>query len=176
MYFEENGTFTVNMAMGTVTVFEQEHFQGKCPEFMTATWTTSAPSDCHIHHSHLQLGGFERHDCQGQLFILERGEYPNRVANAGSLSYHTERFMSIRPIYCFPQSNRMMIFERENFIRPCRPWAGSCSRSAPCMCRADFVCYEYPGYRGQQYIMEYIRHCGALYRDQQQVELEPKNP
>ena len=44
--------------------------------------------------------GFEHHDFQGQQFILERGEYPNWEAYSGSLSYHTERFMSLRPIYC----------------------------------------------------------------------------
>uniref|UniRef100_A0A3B5LYG2 Beta/gamma crystallin 'Greek key' domain-containing protein n=1 Tax=Xiphophorus couchianus TaxID=32473 RepID=A0A3B5LYG2_9TELE len=188
-----------------VTVFEQEHFQGKCPEFMAATWTTSAPSDCHIHHSHLQLGGFERHDCQGQLFILERGEYPKRVANAGSLSYHTECFMSIRPIYCaisktlMDEEPKLWILLRE--LHPSLQAVGWFMLEVGSM--HVFVCYEYPGYRGQQYLMECerhggdyqhwrnwgshcqtakiqsirrIRHCGASYRGQQQVELEPKNP
>ena len=44
--------------------------------------------------------GYEHHDFQGQQFILERGEYPNWEAYSGSLSYHNERFMSLRPIYC----------------------------------------------------------------------------
>lgn len=50
--------------------------------------------------------GFEHHDFQGQQFILERGEYPNWEAYSGSLSYHTERFMSFRPIYCAVSSSR----------------------------------------------------------------------
>ena len=44
--------------------------------------------------------GFEHHDFQGQQFILERGEYPHWDAYSGSLSYHVERLMSLRPIYC----------------------------------------------------------------------------
>lgn len=49
--------------------------------------------------------GYEHHDFQGQQFIMERGEYPNWEAYSGSLSYHTERFMSLRPIYCAVSSN-----------------------------------------------------------------------
>ena len=44
--------------------------------------------------------GFEHHDFQGQQFILERGEYPHWDSYSGSLSYHVERLMSLRPIYC----------------------------------------------------------------------------
>lgn len=52
--------------------------------------------------------GFEHHDFQGQQFILERGEYPNWDAYSGSLSYHTERFMSFRPIYCAVSTCRVI--------------------------------------------------------------------
>ncbi|KAG7214489.1 hypothetical protein INR49_023001 [Caranx melampygus] len=150
MYFPSMGT----APFFKVTVFDREHFQGKCLEF-TSDWV-----------------GFEHHDFQGQQFILERGEYPNWESYSGSLSYHTERFMSFRPIYCAShQSSRMMIFERENFMGRCtdlcddypslqamgwfRPEVGSMH----VQCGA-FVCYEYPGYRGQQYIMECERHSG----------------
>ena len=44
--------------------------------------------------------GFEHHDFQGQQFILEKGEYPHWDAYSGSLSYHVERLMSLRPIHC----------------------------------------------------------------------------
>ncbi|KAF7216521.1 transcript variant X2, partial [Nothobranchius furzeri] len=116
--------------------------------------------------------GFEHIDFQGQQFILERGEYPNWESYAGSLSYHSERFMSFRPIYCAShQSSRMKIYERENFTGRCtelcddypsleamgwfRPEVGSMHVQS-----GAFVCYEYPGYRGQQYIMECERHSG----------------
>lgn len=44
--------------------------------------------------------GYEHHDFQGQQFILERGEYPHWDAYCGNLSYHVERLMSFRPVYC----------------------------------------------------------------------------
>ena len=44
--------------------------------------------------------GYEHIDMEGQQFILERGEYPHWDAYSGNLSYHVERMMSFRPIYC----------------------------------------------------------------------------
>ncbi|KAM3867158.1 beta-crystallin A1-like [Diretmus argenteus] len=114
----------------------------------------------------------EHHDFQGQQFILERGEYPHWDAYSGSLSYHVERLMSLRPIYCAShQSSRMMIFEKENFmgrsVEVCDDypslqamgWMMPEVGSMHVQCGA-FVCYQYPGYRGQQYIMECERHSG----------------
>ncbi|KAK6298487.1 hypothetical protein J4Q44_G00315420 [Coregonus suidteri] len=170
----------VNSGMGVapffkVTVFEQEHFQGKCQEFTSEC--------CNIHECGLDIirsirvesgawVGFEHHDFQGQQFILERGEYPHWDAYSGSLSYHVERLMSLRPIYCASHmSSRMMIFERENFmgrsVELCDDypslqamgWSMPEVGSMHVQCGA-FVCYQYPGYRGQQYIMECERHSG----------------
>lgn len=42
--------------------------------------------------------GYEHHDFQGQQFVLEKGEYPHWDAYSGSLGYHVERMMSLRPI------------------------------------------------------------------------------
>lgn len=54
--------------------------------------------------------GFEHHDFQGQQFILERGEYPHWDAYSGSLSYHVERLMSLRPIYCAVSASCLLVF------------------------------------------------------------------
>ncbi|CAB1417608.1 unnamed protein product [Pleuronectes platessa] len=202
-------------SMGTapffkVTVFEQEHFQGKNMEF---TSECSNINDCgldNIRSIRVESGawvGFEHHSFQGQQFILERGEYPSWDAFSGSLSYHTERLMSLRPIYCAVstcgggqgrnepeeemsgseragerangdgsddrshQSSRMKIFERENFqgrstelgddfpSLQAMGWLMPEVGSMHVQCGA-FVCYEYPGYRGQQYIMECEKHSG----------------
>ncbi|XP_022611168.1 beta-crystallin A1-like [Seriola lalandi dorsalis] len=158
-----------------VSVFDREHFQGKCLEF---TSECCSIHDCgldNIRSIRVESGawvGFEHHDFQGQQFILERGEYPNWEAFSGSLSYHTERFMSFRPIYCASHhSSRMMIFERENFMGrstelsddypslQAMGWFKPEVGSMHVQCGA-FVCYEYPGYRGQQYIMEDDKHSG----------------
>uniref|UniRef100_A0A4W6EI14 Beta/gamma crystallin 'Greek key' domain-containing protein n=1 Tax=Lates calcarifer TaxID=8187 RepID=A0A4W6EI14_LATCA len=74
--------------------------------------------------------------------------------------------MSFRPIYCSHQSSHMMIFERENFMGRCTnlcddyPSLQAMGWSMPEVAPCTFVCYEYPGYRGQQYIMECERHSG----------------
>uniref|UniRef100_A0A8C8LLB1 Beta/gamma crystallin 'Greek key' domain-containing protein n=1 Tax=Oncorhynchus tshawytscha TaxID=74940 RepID=A0A8C8LLB1_ONCTS len=140
-----------------VTVFEQEHFQGKCQEFTSECCNIQNCGLDNIRSIRVESGawvGFEHHDFQGQQFILERGEYPHWDAYSGSLSYHVERLMSLRPIYCAShQSSRMQIFEKENFM----------GRSAE-------LCDDYPSLRamgwfnikhkGQQYIMECERHSG----------------
>ncbi|TSV81509.1 Beta-crystallin A3-2 [Bagarius yarrelli] len=120
-----------------VTVFEQEHFQGKCQEFTTEC--------CNI-----QQCGFDNiRSIRGQQFVLERGEYPQWDSYCGNLGYHVERFMSFRPIFCAAhQSSRMMIYEKENFM-------GRCSE----------VCDDYPslqamGWCGMEVGSMHV-HCGA---------------
>ncbi|KAF3851966.1 hypothetical protein F7725_005321 [Dissostichus mawsoni] len=154
-------------SMGTapyfkVTVFEREHFQGKCIEFTSECCNIHNCGLDNIRSIRVESGawvGFEHHDFQGQQFILERGEYPNWEAYSGSLSYHNEYFI------------RMMIFEKENFLGRSTElcddypslramgWATPEVGSMHVQSGA-FVCYEYPGYRGQQYIMECEKHSG----------------
>uniref|UniRef100_A0A8B9LJK4 Beta-crystallin A1-like n=1 Tax=Astyanax mexicanus TaxID=7994 RepID=A0A8B9LJK4_ASTMX len=158
----------------TVTVFEQEHFQGKSQELTTECCNIQDRSFQHIGSLRVESGawvGYEHHDFQGQQFILERGEYPHWDAYSGSLGYHVERLMSLRPIYCAHETSRMMIFENENFmdrsVEVCDDypslqamgWCGTQVGSMHVQCGA-FVCYEFPGYRGQQYIMECERNSG----------------
>ncbi|CAG5990710.1 unnamed protein product [Menidia menidia] len=214
----------INSGMGMapffkVTVFEQEHFQGKFMEFTSECCNVQECGMDNIRSIRVESGawvGFEHHDFQGQQFILERGEYPHWDAYSGNISYHVERLMSLRPIYCAVstptdrgggrevtggrpepvcnppptsaqshQSSRMIIFERENFMGRSSeicddypslqamgwmmPEVGSMhprppplsSPPVPPSCPpCSFVCYQYPGYRGQQYIMECERHSG----------------
>merc|ERR1711931_36674 len=170
----------VNSGMGMapfykVTVFEQEHFQGKCQEFTNECCNIQECGLDNIRSIRVESGawvGFEHHDFQGQQFILERGEYPHWDAYSGNISYHVERLMSLRPTYCASHmSSRMIIFERENFmgrtVELCDDypslqamgWMMPEVGSMHVQCGA-FVCYQYPGYRGQQYIMECERHSG----------------
>ncbi|MEQ2208921.1 hypothetical protein XENOCAPTIV_019554 [Xenoophorus captivus] len=170
----------VNTGMGMapffkVTVFEQEHFQGKCLEFTSECCNIQECGLDNIRSIRVESGawvGFEHHDFQGQQFILERGEYPHWDSYSGNISYHVERLMSFRPIYCAShQSSRMIIFERENFmgrsVEICDDypslqgmgWMMPEVGSMHVQCGA-FVCYQFPGYRGQQYIMECERHSG----------------
>ncbi|KAJ4945842.1 hypothetical protein JOQ06_023520 [Pogonophryne albipinna] len=135
----------VNSGMGMapffkVTVFEQEHFQGKCLEFTSECCNIQDCGLDNIRSIRVESGawvGFEHHDFQGQQFILERGEYPHWDAYSGSLSYHVERLMSLRPIFCAShQSSRMLIFEKENF-----------------MGRSSEICDDYPSLQAMGWMM-----------------------
>ncbi|XP_012692401.2 crystallin, beta A1, like 2 [Clupea harengus] len=175
---------SMGMGMGMssffkMVVFEQEHFQGKCQEFTSECCNINDCGFDNIRSIRVECGswvGYEHIDMEGQQFILERGEYPHWDAYSGNLSYHVERMMSFRPIYCAAhQSSRMMIFEKENFLGrsvelcddypslQAMGWCGTEVGSMHVQCGA-FVCYEYPGYRGQQYIMECERHSGDYQR------------
>ncbi|XP_044531528.1 beta-crystallin A3 [Gracilinanus agilis] len=123
----------------------------------------------------LRLGwwvGYEHTSFCGQQFVLERGEYPRWEAWSGSNAYHVERLMSFRPICSANhKESKIMIFEKENFIG--RQWEicddypslqamGWCNNEVGSMkiqCGA-WVCYQYPGYRGYQYILECDHHGG----------------
>ncbi|MBN3295433.1 CRB32 protein, partial [Amia calva] len=175
-----------------VIVWEQEYFQGKCQEFTAECCNIQDCGFDNIRSLRIESGawvGFEHHDFQGQQFVLERGEYPRWDSWSGSLAYHVERMMSLRPLYCavmclcctvltlslcFSQSHhssRMVIFEKENFLGrsvelcddfPSLQAMGWCNNEVGSMHvqSGAWVCYQFTGYRGFQYIMECERHSG----------------
>ncbi|XP_051777275.1 beta-crystallin A4 isoform X2 [Erpetoichthys calabaricus] len=116
--------------------------------------------------------GYEHSAFQGQQFVLERGEYPRWEAWSGSNAYHIERMTSFRPIACANHREcRMTIYERENFLGrkgelsddyPSLQAMGWCNNEVGSLRvqSGAWVCYQYPGYRGFQYIIECDRHSG----------------
>ncbi|CAO2644318.1 Beta-crystallin A3 [Lemmus lemmus] len=116
--------------------------------------------------------GYEHTSFCGQQFILERGEYPRWDAWSGSNAYHIERLMSFRPICSANhKESKITIFEKENFIGrqweicddypslQAMGWFNNEVGSMKIQCGA-WVCYQYPGYRGYQYILECDHHGG----------------
>ncbi|XP_061225176.1 beta-crystallin A4 isoform X2 [Neopsephotus bourkii] len=116
--------------------------------------------------------GFEHCGFQGQQFVLERGEYPCWEAWSGSNAYHVERMCSFRPIACADRGrSRLMLFEEENFqgkrgelsddcpSLPALGWDGSAVGSFFVRSGA-WVCSQFPGYRGFQYLLESDSHAG----------------
>ncbi|KAG9333961.1 hypothetical protein JZ751_009365 [Albula glossodonta] len=117
----------------------------------------------------------------GQQFVLEKGDYPRWEAWSGSNAYHIERMMSFRPICSATlragttidshKECRMMLYEGENFMG--RQWEicddypslqamgwGNNEIGSMQVQSGAWVCYQYPGYRGYQYIMECDCHGG----------------
>uniref|UniRef100_A0A8C6W6G8 Crystallin, beta A1 n=1 Tax=Nannospalax galili TaxID=1026970 RepID=A0A8C6W6G8_NANGA len=126
-----------------ITIYNQENFQGKRMEF-----TSSCPSVSESFHNvpslKVECGvwtGYEHTSFCGQQFILERREYPRWC------------LMSFQPIcsavkICddYPSLQAMGSFNNEvgSMKIQCGVW----------------VCYQYPGYRDYQYILECDHHGG----------------
>ncbi|OBS75124.1 hypothetical protein A6R68_14324 [Neotoma lepida] len=158
-----------------MVVWDEEGFQGRRHEF-----TAECPSV-------LELGfetvrslkvlsgawvGFEHAGFQGQQYVLERGEYPGWDAWSGNTAYPAERLTSFRPVACANhRDSRLTIFEQENFLGrkgelsddypslQAMGWDGTEVGSFHVQSGA-WVCSQFPGYRGFQYVLESDHHSG----------------
>ncbi|XP_023411894.2 beta-crystallin A3 [Loxodonta africana] len=158
-----------------ITIYDQENFQGKRMEFTSSCPNVSERNFDNVRSLKVECGawiGYEHTSFCGQQFILERGEYPRWDAWSGSNAYHVERLMSFRPICSANhKESKITIFEKENFIGrqweicddypslQAMGWFNNEVGSMKIQCGA-WVCYQYPGYRGYQYILECDHHGG----------------
>uniref|UniRef100_A0A8C3P279 Beta-crystallin A4 n=1 Tax=Cyanoderma ruficeps TaxID=181631 RepID=A0A8C3P279_9PASS len=167
-----------------MVVWDEPFFQGKKHEFTTDCYSTSEHGFSTVRSCKIESGawaGFEHCGFQGQQFVLERGEYPCWEAWSGSNAYHVERMCSFRPIACAvsapapaPPAGRppdlpgspghpaepRMLRQLPGPSRCPAPAArglrGAASPEPPplsALCRR-WVCSQYPGYRGFQYLLE----------------------
>ncbi|NXI30589.1 CRBA4 protein, partial [Sterrhoptilus dennistouni] len=124
-----------------MVVWDEPFFQGKKHEFTTDCYSTSEHGFSTVRSCKIESGawaGFEHCGFQGQQFVLERGEYPCWEAWSGSNAYHVERMCSFRPIACAVRLRGAAGPEPPPLSALCRRW----------------VCSQYPGYRGFQYLLE----------------------
>uniref|UniRef100_A0A8C4SAW6 Crystallin, beta B1, like 2 n=1 Tax=Erpetoichthys calabaricus TaxID=27687 RepID=A0A8C4SAW6_ERPCA len=138
-------------------IFDQENFQGRCMEFS---------NECmNMCESVLLMNwvGYEQINFCGEMFILEKGEYPRW--DSWSNSYRNEYMMSFRPVRMDPEKHKICLFEIGEFKGrkmeimdddvPSLFSYGFTDRvgSINVGC-GTFVAYQYPGYRGYQYLLE----------------------
>ncbi|KAG7269410.1 hypothetical protein CRUP_015448 [Coryphaenoides rupestris] len=130
---QTNPMNTMPMGPWKITVYDQEYFQGKRMEFTSCC-------------QNIMEWGMEN-------IRSLKGDYPRFEAYSGSNSYRIERMISFRPICC--------AFELCNDYPSLQAMGWFCNEvgSMHVQCGA-FVCYQYPGYRGHQYIMECECHGG----------------
>ncbi|KAA8586797.1 hypothetical protein FQN60_000633, partial [Etheostoma spectabile] len=168
---QDKMALTNPMPMGPwkITVYDQEYFQGRRMEFTACCQNIMECGMENIRSLKVECGawvGYEHSSFCGQQFVLEKGDYPRFEAYSGSNSYRIERMISFRPICCANhKESRMTIFEMENMTGrqfelcddypslQAMGWMNNEVGSMHIQCGA-FVCYQYPGYRGYQYIME----------------------
>uniref|UniRef100_G3TN90 Beta-crystallin B1 n=1 Tax=Loxodonta africana TaxID=9785 RepID=G3TN90_LOXAF len=107
---------------------------------------------------------FEQSNFRGEMFVLEKGEYPRW--DTWSSSYRSDRLVSFRPVKMQDsQEHKICLFECANFKGNTMEiqgddvpslWVyGFCDRVGSVrVCSGTWVGYQYPGYRGYQYLLE----------------------
>ncbi|KAK0153441.1 Beta-crystallin A1 [Merluccius polli] len=159
-----------------ITVYDQEYFQGKRMEFTSCCQNIMECGMENIRSLKVECGswvGFEHSSFCGQQFVLEKGDYPRFEAYSGSnsLPHREDDLLQAHLLCCSHKESRMTIYEKENMVgrqfELCNDypslqamgWMNNEVGSMHVQCGA-FVCYQYPGYRGHQYIMECECHGG----------------
>ncbi|XP_016302728.1 beta-crystallin B1-like [Sinocyclocheilus anshuiensis] len=124
---------------------------------------------------------FEQTNFRGEMFILEKGEYPRW--DTWSNSYRSDCLMSFRPIRMDPMEHKICLYELCDFQGNKMEiqeddvptlWAhGFCDRVGSVRVPGGaWVGYQYPGYRGYQYLFECgdYRHYNEFCAFQPQIQ------
>ncbi|XP_038229372.1 beta-crystallin B3 isoform X2 [Dermochelys coriacea] len=152
--------------MPLITVFELENFQGKKRELTEETPNVTEEALEKVGSIQVESGpwlGFQRQAFCGEQFVLERGAYPRW--DSWSSSHSSDRLMSIRPLRIDSGEHQIHLFENAGYngrkmeiVDDDVPslWAhGFQDRVASVKAlKGTWVGYEYPGYRGRQYVFE----------------------
>nr|XP_056715102.1 beta-crystallin B1 [Euleptes europaea] len=150
-----------------ILVFDQENFQGQRMEF-TAECLNLGDRGFNRVRSIIVTSGpwvaFEQSNYRGEMFVLEKGEFPRW--DAWSSNFRSDRLRSMRPIKMREsQDQKIILFERANFQGnkmevqdndvPSLWVHGFCGRVGSVKVPSGtWVGYQYPGYRGYQYLFE----------------------
>ncbi|XP_027720853.1 beta-crystallin B1 [Vombatus ursinus] len=149
-----------------LVVFDQENFQGRRVEFSGECMNLGDRGFDRVR-SIIVISGpwvaFEQSNFRGEMFILEKGEYPRW--DTWSCSYRSDCLMSFRPIRMDSLDHKICLFECTNFKGNKMEiheddvpslWAyGFCDRVGSVRVPSGtWVGYQYPGYRGYQYLFE----------------------
>ncbi|XP_041053724.1 beta-crystallin B3-like isoform X1 [Carcharodon carcharias] len=152
-----------------IIIYEYESFQGRRMEINTECRNICDRGFDKVGSIRVECGpwvGYEQQNFCGEMFMLEKGEYPRW--DSWSNSYRTDCMMSFRPVKMDGQDHKICLHECANFdgrkMEICDEdipslWAyGFQDRVASIkVIGGTWVGYEYPGYRGYQYVLE----CGT---------------
>ncbi|KAM6298003.1 beta-crystallin B1 [Aegotheles albertisi] len=149
-----------------IIVFDQENFQGRQMEFTTECPNLGDRGFDRVRSVIVTSGpwvAYEQANMRGEMFILEKGEYPRW--DTWSSSYRSDCFMSMRPIKMEAEDHKISLYESADFKGNKMEiqeddvpslWAyGFCDRVGSVQVPSGtWVGYQYPGYRGYQYLFE----------------------
>ncbi|KAG7331962.1 hypothetical protein KOW79_003796 [Hemibagrus wyckioides] len=147
-------------------VYEQENFQGRCHE-LTGPCNNLQEAGVEKVGSILVLCGpwvgYEQPGCKGEQYVLEKGEYPRW--DAWTNSRRSDCIFAFRPIKVDSQEHKIVLYENPKFAGkkieiidddvPSFHAHGYQEKVSSVRVQSGtWVAYQYPGYRGYQYLFE----------------------
>ncbi|KAJ8280959.1 hypothetical protein GJAV_G00061500 [Gymnothorax javanicus] len=157
----------VGLRSHRMCVFEFENFQGRRMDITAECKNLCERGFNRIGSIRVECGpwvGYEHQNMGGEMFMLEKGEYPRW--DTWSNSYRSNCLKSVRPVRMDPQDHKICLYESMNFdgrkMEVCDEdipslWSyGFQDRVASIQVTGGtWVGYQYPGYRGYQYVFEF---------------------
>uniref|UniRef100_A0A8C0GMW0 Beta-crystallin B1 n=1 Tax=Chelonoidis abingdonii TaxID=106734 RepID=A0A8C0GMW0_CHEAB len=189
------GSEPLSLGSLQIVIFEQENFQGRKMEFTNECLNLGDRGFDRVRSVIVSTGpwvAFEQSNLRGEMFILEQGEYPHW--DTWSSSYRSDCFRSMCPIKMVRETlelesdwaadgYKISLFESADFKGNKMEiqeddvpslWAhGFCDRVGSVkVSSGTWVGYQYPGYRGYQYLFERgdFRHWNEWSAFQPQVQ------
>ncbi|KAK4812963.1 hypothetical protein QYF61_002790 [Mycteria americana] len=151
---------------GNIAIFEQENFQGRCHELSGACPNLKDAGVDKVGSILVHSGpwvGYEQASCKGEQFVFEKGEYPRW--DSWTNSRRSDSITSLRPIKVDSQEHKIVLYENPSFTGkkieiidddvPSFHAHGYQEKVSSVRVQSGtWVGYQYPGYRGYQYLFE----------------------
>ncbi|KAM9359953.1 beta-crystallin B2 isoform 1-T1 [Symphorus nematophorus] len=166
-FFELNNTHFSCLFFGPqLVIYEQENFQGRCHE-LTGPCNNLQEAGVEKVGSILVLCGpwvgYEQPDCKGEQYVFEKGEYPRW--DSWTNSRRSDTIVAFRPIKVDSQEHKIVLYENPSFAGkkieiidddvPSFHAHGYQEKVSSVRVQSGtWVGYQYPGYRGYQYLFE----------------------
>ncbi|KAM5192431.1 beta-crystallin B2 [Mantella aurantiaca] len=149
-----------------IVLFEQENFQGRCHELSGPCTSLKEAGMEKVGSILVHSGpwvGYEQQNCKGEQFVFEKGEYPRW--DSWTNSRRSDSISSLRPIKVDSQEHKIVLYENPNFTGkkieiidddvPSFHAHGYQEKVSSVRVQSGtWVGYQYPGYRGYQYLFE----------------------
>ncbi|AWP06392.1 putative beta-crystallin B1-like [Scophthalmus maximus] len=162
----QNKMSEIGMMSYKMCVYDQENFQGRCIEITGECMNVSDVGMDRVRSLRVDCGpfvGFEQMNFCGEMFILEKGEYPRW--DSWSNNQKNDYLLSFRPVRMDPEKHKICLHEVGEFKGrkmeimdddvPSLFAYGFTDRVESIMVSCGtWVGYQFPGYRGSQYLLE----------------------
>uniref|UniRef100_A0A3B4D6E5 Beta/gamma crystallin 'Greek key' domain-containing protein n=1 Tax=Pygocentrus nattereri TaxID=42514 RepID=A0A3B4D6E5_PYGNA len=147
-------------------VFDQENFQGRMIEINAECMNVCEMGMDRVRSLRVECGpfvGWEQMNFCGEMYILEKGDYPRW--DSWSNCQKNDYLLSFRPVRMDPEKHKICLYEVGDFKGrkmeimdddvPSLYSYGFTDRVGSIIVSCGtWVGYQYPGYRGSQYLLE----------------------